>query len=301
MNITLEQLRSLEAIAAGGSFSAAAKALNKAQSAVSRDIAQLEAGLAISLFDRSGHRAKLTREGEALVAEGRVILARSRDLEHLAQRFSEGWEPRLKVIIDGILPMEPIMIALKTLAEEKVPTRITTRVEFLGGVQDRFEKDKADLMLVNNFHRRPGLDARALPRQESVLVAASSHPLAEGDGETLKRRHDLHEYVQLTVQDSSNNPHNLDPYLFGGPRVYYLSDFYTKQRALLTGLGYGWMPMHLAASDLASGKLVELKLDEATRYYFEPRMVTRVSQPLGRAGRRFLHLIQESFPPSTGP
>ena len=43
-------------------------------------------------------------------------------------------DTRLLVIIDGILPLDPILDGLKTLAAEGLPTRIQVKVEFLSGV-----------------------------------------------------------------------------------------------------------------------------------------------------------------------
>jgi hypothetical protein len=40
---------------------------------------------------------------------------------------------------------------MKTLAAARVPTRIQVRVEFLRGVQSRFEKESGDLMLVADY------------------------------------------------------------------------------------------------------------------------------------------------------
>ncbi len=57
MHWDLDQLRQFVATADGGSISAAARNLGKAQSAVSTAIALLEADLGVMLFDRSG-RAK---------------------------------------------------------------------------------------------------------------------------------------------------------------------------------------------------------------------------------------------------
>jgi len=299
MNLTLDQIRSLEAIATEGSFAAAARGLNKAQSAISYDIRQLETNLGIPLFDRSGHRAVLTEQGQALLREGRLLLARARELERLAESFREGWEPSLQVIIDGILPMEPIMRVLKKMVDEGVPTQLTTRVEFLGGVQHRFERNEADLMLVKDFRKHEGLAILPLPTQESLLVASREHPLAV-DPEAMLSRQDLHDHVQLTVQDSSNHSENLSRYLFGCPRVYYLSDFYTKLRALHLCLGFGWMPLHLIEDDLEHDRLRLLKLEEPTREAFTPFLVHPTHKPMGPAGHMFLGLLQDHFPNGTG-
>ncbi|MCB9544649.1 MAG: LysR family transcriptional regulator [Myxococcales bacterium] len=293
MALTLDALEVLDAVDRAGSFGSAARALHRAQSAVSYAIRQLEEALGVALFDRSGHRAVLTPAGRATLDEARGVLARVRRLEHLALRFQGGYEPHLAVIIDGILPMGPIMEVLRRLADERVPTRIQLKVEFLGGVQDRFEADAADLMLVKDYTRDPRLVARPLPSVACALVAAADHPLAgRRDLELL----DLHEHVELTVHDSSTSRRLVDQRLFGGPRVFYLSDFNTKREALRRGLGYGWMPGYLIDDDLARGALVVLDYRPGARFTFTPALVHPVDRPLGRTGLRFFELLTAPGP-----
>ena len=55
-NPTLDQLQVFLTVAESGSFSAASRALNRAQSVISYTIANLEAQLEMPLFERSGSR-----------------------------------------------------------------------------------------------------------------------------------------------------------------------------------------------------------------------------------------------------
>ncbi len=284
---TLDALEALDAIDRTGSFAGAARALHKAQSAVSYNIRGLEEALGIAVFDRSGHRAQLTPAGRAVLDEARGVLTRLRRLEHLAARFREGVEPAMEVIIDGILPMQPLTALLRALADEGVPTRVQLRTEFLGGVQDRFEADAADLMLVKEFTPGPHLESRPLPPIECVLVAAADHPLARiarVDSAALA------EHVELSVHDSSRSSRPINPHRLGSPRIFYLSDFHTKSNALVEGLGFGWLPMYLAQAALGDGRLVELPYPPASRFRFTPSLVWPSERPLGPTGRRFLSL-----------
>ena len=62
----LDTLRAFEAAARGGSFSAAANALNITHGAVSRQVAKLEHWLGLKLFDRQARGVALTPEGQRL-------------------------------------------------------------------------------------------------------------------------------------------------------------------------------------------------------------------------------------------
>ncbi len=286
MRPDLDGLQALDAVVRHGGFARAAGHLHKVQSAVSYQVRKLERQLGVRLLDRDGYRVALTPVGESVLAEGRDLLARADHLAALARQFAGGWEPRLTVIIDGILPLEPTLLALKTLADEQVPTRVQVKVEFQRGVQFRYNKDDADLMLVKDFEPQPWLQAEALSEIECVLCVAPGHPLAAGRAIPLAR---LHEHVELSVQDSSEQ--GADRHMFGGERVVYLSGFDAKKQALLAGLGFGWMPRYLVAAELRSGALRELSYAGGSRYRFTPQLVRRIDRPPGRAGMRLAGLL----------
>ena len=293
MRPDLDALQALDAVVRHGGFARAAERLHKVQSAVSYQIRKLERQLGVALLDRTGYRVRLTAAGEAVLAEGRRLIAQAEHVASVAQQFAAGWEPRLTVIVDGLLPLEPTLRALKALAEERVPTRIQVKVEFLGGVQFRFEKDHADLMLVKDYAPHPLLAAEALPDIECVLCVAPGHPLADRRAVSLD---ELQQHVELSVQDSSDQGD--DRHMFGGERVFYLSGFDTKKQALLMGLGFGWMPLYLVAAELREGALRELRYVAGSRYRFTPLLVRRVDAPLGRTGARLASLLRGEPPPA---
>jgi DNA-binding transcriptional LysR family regulator len=291
MKLTLDAIETITAIDEHGSFAAAAKALHRTQSAVSYSVKQLEDALGVDVFDRAGHRAVLTPVGRAILDEGRALVAHARRIETLAARFHEAWEPRLEIVIDGILPMQPILRALRRMADDAVPTQLQIRVEFLGGVHDRFDRDEADVMLVKDYVRGAGLVEHALPPVTCVLVAAAGHPAAIEASQAPLSLADLQRHVELTVHDSSESKRFADARIFGSPRVFYLSDFNTKKQAIVMGLGYGWMPEYLVSDELASGALAELRYDAGSRYEFAPLLVHPAARPLGRAGRWLLEML----------
>ncbi len=287
MHLDLDALRALDAVIRDGGVARAAVRLHKVQSAVSYQIRKLERQLGLKLVDRDGYRIKLTAAGEVVLAEGRRLLVQAEHVESVARQFATGWEPRLTVILDGILPLGPTLSALKALADERVPTRIQVKVEYLRGVQYRFDKDDADLMLVKDYAVQPNLQAEALPDVECVLCVAASHPLATRKQVSLA---ELHEHVELSVQDSSEQGD--DRHMFGGERVFYLSGFVAKKDALLMGLGFGWMPRELVTKPLRDGALRELRFVGGSRYRFTPLLVHRSDRPLGRTGLRLTELLR---------
>lgn len=293
MRLDIETLKILDLIVRLGSFAKAAEQLNRAQSAISYQVKKLEQHLGVALFDRSKYRAELTAEGNAILTEGRKLLQQAHNLEVLAERFSQGWEPRLEIVIDGALPMEPVMRALKQLSQMDVSTRVQLRTEFLSGVQRSFEKNSADLMLVKDFQSTPYLNAKPLKSMCSRLVVASDHPLATLENIELKT---LHEHIELTIADSGlDDPQFQDDLQFGGERVFYLNGFISKKNSILMGLGYGWVPDYLIEQELATKKLVELDYVGGASHDFTPKLVHSSERPLGRAGQLLSELILKEF------
>ncbi len=293
MRLDIETLKILDLIVRLGSFAKAADQLNRAQSAISYQVKKLEQHLGVNLFDRSKYRAELTPEGNAILTEGRRLLQQAHNLEVLAERFSQGWEPRLEIVIDGAVPMEPVMKALKRLSEMDVSTRVQLRTEFLSGCQRWFDKQSSDLMLVKDYQSTPYLVAKPLQAIDFKLVVSKEHPLATMKEVELKH---LHEHIELTIADSGNlDPQSQDELQFGGERVFYLNGFMAKKESILLGLGFGWVPDYLIKEELSTGNLVELDFVGGACHTFTPRLVHSSERPLGRAGQLLSDLIIEEF------
>lgn len=85
--LDLDQLQSFCAIADCGSFTEAARRVNKTQSAVSMQIKRLEERLGHTLFTRDGRSVTLTHHGEVLYERARKML---RTNAEILDHFSEG-------------------------------------------------------------------------------------------------------------------------------------------------------------------------------------------------------------------
>jgi DNA-binding transcriptional LysR family regulator len=85
--LDLDQLQSFCAIADCGSFTEAARRVNKTQSAVSMQIKRLEERLGQPLLTRDGRTVALTNHGEALYARARRML---RTNAEILDHFSDG-------------------------------------------------------------------------------------------------------------------------------------------------------------------------------------------------------------------
>lgn len=279
----------LDAIARLGSLAAAARELNRVPSALSYTVRTLEEAVGVALIARGGHTATLTAAGQRVLEEGREVLHYARRLEQVAGSLAEGWEPDLRIVVDGALPMRPITGVLRALGARGVPTRLTVDVEYVDGVIHRFDTDNAEIMLALGLEDGGRLRGQPLGPLEMVLVVGREHPLA---GRAALTRADLAAHVDLVVKDSSpafaRKPRQA---FLGSQHVIRLSDFHAKRLALLDGVGFGWLPLHLAEADLARGELVLLDLPEGNRWTYQPQLITRRDAALGRAASLFIALL----------
>src|SRR3982751_4741322 len=90
---TYEQLRTFLAVVDSGSFAGAARRLGRAVSVISYGIANLEAQLGLTLFEREGtRRPVLTEDGKAVLAEARAIARGMDGLRARVKGLHEGLE-----------------------------------------------------------------------------------------------------------------------------------------------------------------------------------------------------------------
>ena len=93
----LKHLRTFVTVAELGTVSKAALALHVAQSALSRQIGDLEREFGLPLFDRVGRRLVLTAAGEQLLGDSRSLLGSARSLGEQAELLRRGDAGMLKV------------------------------------------------------------------------------------------------------------------------------------------------------------------------------------------------------------
>ncbi|WP_444995599.1 LysR family transcriptional regulator [Aliikangiella sp. IMCC44359] len=293
MKLDLDSIRVLKTIVEKGSFAAAAKTLHRAQSAISYQIKKLEEALNLEIFDRSEYRAELTAAGKMILDEGIRLLNQAKHIEELAQQLNQEWEPNFEVVIDGILEIDPIMSAMKKLLLEDIPTKISLTMEYLGGVQHRFDKNQADLMLVKEYQKSTNLLSQPLPGVECLLCAGGSHPLSTMEEVSIAQ---LKQFVELSVHDSSGQElYDVEHMHFGGERMFFLSDFKSKKQALIQDIGFGWMPHYLVSKELEEGTLVEVNYQHGSRFTFVPHLVWRAEKKLGKTAQRFIELLNSSY------
>lgn len=253
---TLAQLEVFLAVVEAGSFSAAARALGRAQSAVTYQVQKLEEEAGVELFDRSAYRPTLSEAGRALLPRAQRIVDDIAAFSAQARGMAGGLEPEISLVVDSLFPMCLLLQALTDFQARFPTVQTRVRVETLGAAVEALLDEGADIGLVISLGARMDEVVGAqVTEVELVAVAASQHALARLPGPLDDDV--LSEHLQLVLTDRSNATRSQDKGVVG-LRTWRLADLGAKHAMLLAGLGWGSMPRHIVAEDLVSGRLVEL-------------------------------------------
>ncbi len=290
--VSLDQLRAFIAAADEGSFSAAARKLSRAQSAVSELIAGLEGQIGVTLFDRAGRTPNLTSQGAVLLADARAIAADVDAMKARAHGMSAGLEPELSVVVDVMFPLLAITEAAKEFRVTFPATPLRLYVEALGAAYQPVLDGAAGFGIVGSLPLMPAsFSAENLVSVTMVTVAAKDHPLAAKAAPLTKS--DLAKHVQLVLTDRSTLSKGRE---FGvlSPQTWRLADLFAKHAFLLNGLGWGNMPLHAVKEDIAAGRLKELTIAEIPAGSLQLPMSAAypTASPPGPAGRWLIERIK---------
>lgn len=291
---TLDQLRLLVAVVENGSFSAAARALNRRQSVVSYGIANLEAQLGLTLFDRKFRRPTLTEAGQAILADARQVAGRVESLRARARGMSTGLEAELALTVDVMFPTDALTCTLNRFAAAFPTVTLRLRIEALGAVTQTVVDGTSDIAVIGGpLHLPDGLERRRFGAIRLIPVAAPTHPLAQMPSAEVTTA-TLRDQVQLVLTDRSELTRGRDFAVYSA-RTWRLSDLGAKHALLRSGIGWGNMPEPMVRDDLREGRLVALAFDSAPGDLYPLYLTYRTSRPPGIAGRWMMQALEEGL------
>ena len=290
MKLSLDALQVIDAIERLGSFAAAAAELHRVPSALTYTVQKLEQDLDVALFDRSGHRARLTPAGRELMQEGRQLLRAAGELECRVQRVATGWETELRIVLDIMIPAVQLFPLIAEFYAEQSGTRIRLAHEVLAGTWDALVSGRAELALgvSGEVPAGGGYAIRILGYKDFVFAVAPDHPLASLS-DPLKHEQIL-AHRAIAIGDSSRNLPPRSVGLLTGQDVLTVPDLASKVAAQVAGLGCGYLPAHAAAPLIKAKRLVAKEVEEikpAGNLYYAWR-----SQEKGNALRWFLKRLE---------
>ena len=283
--ISLDQLRVFRQVAESGSFSAAARDLHRAQSAVTYAIQKLEEQVGAEVFDRSAYRPVLSEAGRALMPRAVRILEELAAFNTQARAIAGGLEGEIAIVVDPTYPTPALTTALRGFQDRYPTVQLRVFVETLGAAAQAVIDRTADLGLALEFAAAsPELASTPVGELELVPVAAATHPLGRIKGRIPVEA--LRQELQLVLADRSSLTRGRD-FSVISTRTWRLADLGARHEMMRAGLGWGSMPMHMVAEDLKRGRLVRLDIrwPDGSR---PPRpvvvLVRRKDETLGPAG-----------------
>jgi DNA-binding transcriptional LysR family regulator len=296
---TLDQLRIFLAIVDTGSFAGAGRRLHRAVSVVSYGIANLEAQLGLTLFEREGTRKPvLTDAGRAVLAEARGVAQGIDGLRAKVKGLLDGLEAEVDLAVDVMLPAERLGRVLRSFATAFPTVALRLHVEALGAVTTMVLDGKAVTGVSGPL--AIGVDGilwRDVGRVQMVPVAAPDHPLGRmpvippGAGR---------DHIQLVLTDRSHFTEGRD-YAVMSPRTWRLADLGAKHSLLREGIGWGNMPLPLVEADLMAGTLVRLAMPDNPGGIYRFAGIWRRDSPPGPAASWLLDQFAAPSPLDTGP
>ena len=289
MSLSLESLQLLVAAADSGSFSAAARRLGKAQSAVSTGIANLEIDLGLTLFDRSGRLPRLTAPGERMVAEARALLAQQAQLQALAAELAAGIEARLTLAIDDDSLLPWLTPVLEQLAAAYPLLELELLFPMMEDLSDMLLTGRAQLAIGYQGLVTPvALTRFGLGRMAMPLVVAPDHPLTRLSAPGLE---DLRQHRQLMV--TARQPGTERERFRLSTAIWWVEGDLGVLELVKRGLGWATVPAFLLTDALAHGDVVCLP-DEALPPIPELsiELLWHSARPLGPAAQWLRQTLQ---------
>src|SRR6202047_5033231 len=245
--LNVGRLRVLKEVAYRGSFSGAADALSYSQSAVSQQIAALEAETGLTLVERHPRGVSLTAAGQALVRHAEGILARLEAADDALSAIAGLRGGRLRMASFPTAGATLMPLAIATFRSSHPDVELTLAEGEPEEIVPRLRAGELDLALLFEFAGetllQPDMERLELTEDPMYLVLPREHPLADRRGLRLEDLRD-----QSWVETSLARPcarHVVRSCHAAGfePIVSFESDAYQTVQGLgAPGVGAALMP-----------------------------------------------------------
>jgi DNA-binding transcriptional LysR family regulator len=271
-----------------GSFRSAAIQLNRVPSAISHAIGGLEAQLKVELFDRSGHKPRLSPAGATLLADVRGLLLKVDIVRARASGLGQGVELEIVLALDPQFPLPPLCRALGAMHHRYPTVAFRILSTPLGASIDALLEGRCNLAISGIDPVHPAVELESLLAVRRAAVVSACHPLAKLEEQQLDGA-TLSDHVQIVVEDSSERTRDRD---FGvvSPLRWRVADNLTKHALIAAGMGWGSLPLWMIDRELQAGILVRLPVAafrEGGETVVQSYLARRADRPLGPAASAF--------------
>jgi LysR family transcriptional regulator, carnitine catabolism transcriptional activator len=184
MELTVQQLRIVLAVADAGSFTAAGEQLHLAQSSLSRAVADVERRVGVTLLQRTTRRVRLTPEGREFVRVARDVVASfDRGMNHFAG-FLDGTRGLVRIATLPSLAATLLPAVVSVFRQDHPEVAISIEDSLLGQVIAHVDGGDADLAITVSGDQPARLTFEPIAVDEFSCVFPSDHRFAADTAES---------------------------------------------------------------------------------------------------------------------
>jgi LysR family transcriptional regulator, low CO2-responsive transcriptional regulator len=259
--VTLRQLRTFKTVADLTSFSLAAQRLKLSQPSVSYQVKELEEAVGLPLLDRLGKRVELTEAGALLYGYARRMLDTLDEATVAIEEMRGIQRGTLRVGASTTVGIYLLPAALGAFKKLHPGLVISLEIGTRARVQEQVLDNAIDLAVVGPASKDPDLTIVPFLSDELVVVAPAGHSLANKRGLTLK---DLAREPFIMRESTSGSRWSLEKEARkAGAKLVAAMELGSNgaiKHAVESGLGLAVLSRYAIALELASGRLIELKV-----------------------------------------
>jgi len=175
------QLEVFRTVMRAGTVTAAARALNVSQPALSQILLHTEDELGLRLFDRVRGRLVPTPEAEELFPEAERLFGDLESLRRLARDLRDGRAGSVRIAASAPPSLSFLPVALRAFRAAHPGVRTLSYVVPVEGMVEMLERGQAGLGLAMNDERLPGIETETIGHSALVCVLPAAHRLAGRD------------------------------------------------------------------------------------------------------------------------
>lgn len=178
LNLTIKQLKTLDAVARHLNFSRAADTLYLSQPAVSMQIKQLEDSIGMPLLEKQGKRLFLTEAGREVLHYSRAILQQLQEMESVLDEMKGLEHGQLAIaVVSTANYFMPQLLAKFIREHPKI--NLSLSVANRDAVIRQLTDNIADLAIMGQPPDEADMIAQPFMDNPLVVIAAPDHPLAK--------------------------------------------------------------------------------------------------------------------------
>ncbi|WP_075766635.1 LysR family transcriptional regulator [Photobacterium proteolyticum] len=253
----LEHLRMLVWSTEEGSFSACARKLGKAQSAVSQGISNLEIDIGIQLFDRTTRKPTLTEDGKRIYAYAKSVLALTGELDSVVKAIQNEEEPNLRLAFDNALFTHKLSSILGAFSRQFPKTQIELLSVPCSDIAELVVNRQAEIGIM--FTTPPLIQELEYCYIGSQPFCAVCHPesaLLLNEKVSISQ---LVNHRQLYLRGISGEGLMHLPKI--SPDIWYCNGFDTTVKLVEENLGWAFLPLHMANKAITNGNLATFNFE----------------------------------------